>query len=105
MTIFVNTKDGLKHEFSDLPFSLSIDHRTDEIMFEDGLCRFCGRHSNEHRILRPSELTPEWQICGTEKVHSEFTLTVALPEHHICIRREDCGEYMSREEFEELYDE
>ena len=98
---FVHMKDGCVHEFIDLPFSLSIDDRSHAIMFVNGICRSCGYHSNKHRLVLAKELTTEWQICATEQIH--FTTSAPIETRYICIRKEEQEEYMTREEFEELY--
>jgi len=72
-----------------------------EFIFVDGFCRQCGYATDEHRLVLPGELTTEWKICATERMHG-FTRILT---RYICISKEGRDEYMSRDEFEELYDE
>jgi len=88
----------------DLSFSIGIDARSNELLFEDGICRSCGYHTSKHRVVLPEELTPEWKICAKESSHTGLGGGVIFS-RYICIHRKDSGEYMTREEFEELYDD
>ncbi len=87
----------------DLSFSIGIDARSNELLFEDGICHSCGYHTSEHRVVLPEELTSEWKICAKESAYTGLEGVVFS--RYICIHNKEQGEYMTREEFEELYDD
>jgi len=114
------------------PFGIWTDPRTVTILFEDGLCRVCGYLIEKHRIVFPEELTTEWRICGTERIGEVFIKCLACGEEitaghevcpacghvrkdmpdsevtqtrYYCIPKKEQEEYMTRDEFEELYND
>jgi len=102
---FIYTKDS-KHEFDSLPFPIGIDFRSGDILFADDICRICGYHSEKHRLVFSNELTSEWKICATEHIHYDPTHPSPVTEtRYICIPKKGQEEYMTREEFEELYND
>jgi len=115
-----------------MPFGIWTGPRTVTILFEDGFCRVCRYPIEEHKIVFPEELTSEWRICGTERIGEALIKCTACGEEgtagqevctacghvrkdmpdpevtqtrYYCILKAGRNEYMTREEFEELYDD
>lgn len=81
---------------------IGIDARSEDILFASGFCRSCGYPYEKHRLVYANELTTEWKICGSETL---FTTSAPTQTRYICICKAEAAEYMTREEFEALYDE